>query len=189
MNSYNPAKHHRRSIRLRGYDYSQLGLYFVTLVCQDRAPLFGEVRDGIMYLNEIGRIASEELLHTQEVRDNIVLHEYIVMPDHIHRIIEIQYPKAATSAVGVFQSPGQTIGAIIRGYKIATIKRIKSLMNKGFCKGELQFAPTSAPTKIWQRNYYEHIIRSERAYRNMSRHIINNPRKWSEKEGKVVGAV
>jgi putative transposase len=159
-----------------------------------------------MYLNEMGRIASDEWLHTQEVRDNIVLHEYIIMPDHLHGIIEIQYPKVVNAAVGTFQSPSQTIGAIVRGYKIATIKRIKELLYKGGGKGELQFAPTSAPTyastsapaelldskgelqfaptnaptKIWQRNYYEHIIRTEAAYRNISRYIINNPRRWSE---------
>src|SRR5690606_31692230 len=186
MEQYNPNKHHRKSIRLAGYDYSQAGLYFVTLVCQDRAHLFGAIKDGIMYLNEFGQIAADEWLHTQEVRDNVVLHEYVVMPNHIHGIIEILFPKESNNIVGEFRSPSQTIGAIIRGYKIATIKRIKELVkrtkeskgedSKGeYSKGELQFAPT-APTattdptreiiksldyKIWQRNYYEHIIRDE----------------------------
>lgn len=210
MNQYNPHKHHRRSIRLAGYDYSQAGLYFVTLVCQDRAHLFGDIKDGIMYLNEFGQIAADEWLHTQEVRDNVVLHEFVVMPNHIHGIIEILFPKESNNIVGEFRSPSQTIGAIIRGYKIATIKRIKELVkrtkeskgedSKGeYCKGskgELQFAPT-APTvptartreiiksldyKIWQRNYYEHIIRDEKAYINISNYIIENPKRWINDE-------
>src|SRR5690606_17990719 len=213
MNQYNPHKHHRRSIRLAGYDYSQAGLYFVTLVCQDRAHLFGDIKDGIMYLNEFGQIAVDEWLHTQEVRDNVVLHEFVVMPNHIHGIIEILFPKESNNIVGEFRSPSQTIGAIIRGYKIATIKRIKELESKGEyskgeyskgeeSKGELQFAPTvptvptvpTAPTvrtreiiksldyKIWQRNYYEHIIRDEKAYININNYIIENPKRWINDE-------
>lgn len=194
MSNYNQNKHHRRSIRLVGYDYSQAGLYFVTLVCQDRAQLFGDIKDGIMYLNEFGQIAADEWLHTQEVRNNVVLHEFVVMPNHIHGIIEIQYPKESSNIVGAFKSPSQTIGAIVRGYKIATIKRIKELGSKGEnsksedskgeSKGELQFAPTtreiikSLEYKIWQRNYYEHIIRDEKAYNNISNYIIENPVKW-----------
>ncbi|QTV05354.1 transposase [Faecalibacter bovis] len=146
MEQYNPYKHHRKSIRLVGYDYSQAGLYFVTLVCQDRAHLFGDIKDDIMYLNEFGQLVADEWLHTQEVRDNVVIHEFIVMPNHIHGIIEILYPKESSNIVGAFKSPSQTIGAIVRGYKIATIKRIKELIkrtedNKGEdSKGELQFA-------------------------------------------------
>ena len=200
MSNYNPNKHHRRSIRLVGYDYSQAGLYFVTLVCQDRAQLFGDIKDGIMYLNEFGQIAAGEWLHTQEVRNNVVLHEFVVMPNHIHGIIEILYPKESSNIVSAFKSPSQTIGAIVRGYKIATIKRIKKIVkrteeSKGVdSKGELQFAPTATtvPTattreiiksldyKIWQRNYYEHIIRDEKAYINISNYIIENPLNWEE---------
>src|SRR5690606_326735 len=158
----------------------------------------GYIKDGIMYLNEFGQIAADEWLHTQEVRDNVVLHEFVVMPNHIHGIIEILFPKESNNIVGEFRSPSQTIGAIIRGYKIATIKRIKELESKGeYSKGELQFAPTAptAPTfptnptreiiksleyKIWQRNYYEHIIRDEKAYINISNYIIENPLNWEE---------
>ena len=199
MEQYNPDKHHRRSIRLVGYDYSQAGLYFVTLVCQDRAHLFGVVKDGIMYLNEFGQIAADEWLHTQEVRNNVVLHEFVVMPNHIHGIIEIQYPKESSNIVGAFKSPSQTIGAIVRGYKIATIKRIKELVkrteesNGVDSKGKLQFVPTATTAttreiiksldyKIWQRNYYEHIIRDEKAYINISNYIIENPKRWINDE-------
>ncbi|AMA48692.1 MULTISPECIES: transposase [Flavobacterium] len=244
---YNPNIHHRQSIRLKGYDYSQAGLYFITLCCEDRAPLFGHIENGKMILNSFGEIALTEWYHTEQVRDNCVIHESVVMPNHMHGIIEITQKKGTEDEIGKFQSPSQTIGSIIRGYKIATIKKIKDLIlennkdiistgelnsapnkgelnsasnigeldfapnkgeldfasnkgeldfasNKGeldfaLSTGELQFAPTAptAPTaeiiksldfKIWQRNYWEHIIRNENAYHRISNYIINNPQKW-----------
>ncbi|NBL65852.1 hypothetical protein GV828_11630 [Flavobacterium sp. NST-5] len=201
MNRYNPQKHHRRSIRLQGYDYSQEGLYFITICCQDRAHLFGKVVSGEMILNSYGEIAQEEWLNTTEIRDNVLLHEFVVMPNHFHSIIEIKFQKG-NNEIGKFQSPSQTVGAIIRGYKIATIKKIKDyILNIGEkssgrtnekinSTGELQFAPIApiAPTekikeldfKIWQRNYYEHIIRSEQAYERISDYIRNNPKRWND---------
>ncbi|MGC4129525.1 MAG: hypothetical protein QM564_08170 [Bergeyella sp.] len=202
MNQYNPNIHHRRSIRLKGYDYSQAGLYFITICCQDRACLFGEIVEGEMIFNTFGKIAWEEWLATEEIRDNCKIHESIVMPNHIHGIIEILYKgesQFAQTEIGKFQSPSQTIGSIIRGFKIATIKKIKDYIQEENLEkfnldnrsstGELQFAPTEiAPTekikelnfKIWQRNYYEHIIRNEQAYHRISEYIINNPKKWNE---------
>ncbi|HMY43295.1 MAG TPA: hypothetical protein PLW92_09570, partial [Chitinophagales bacterium] len=90
---YNPQKHHRRSIRLKGYDYAQAGLYFITICCQDRANLFGAIENGEMILNEYGQIAFEEWANTENIRDNCRIHEYIIMPNHIHGIIEIIFKK------------------------------------------------------------------------------------------------
>jgi putative transposase len=228
---YNPAIHKRRSIRLKGYDYAKAGLYFITLNCKDRHQFFGEVIKGEMYLNPIGVIAYQEWLNTEIVRANCKVHDFIIMPDHIHGIIEIQY-KIHTSSnrledVGTFQSPSMAVGSIVRGIKIAVIKKIKDYYHSQdlkeedgigmYCKhpdpvsqimsrGELQFATTHdlqfatthdlqfATTnelhqkikdlnfKIWQRDYYEKIIRHPRAYRNISRYIIQNPMKWSQKK-------
>lgn len=210
---YNPKIHHRRSIRLKGYDYSQSGLYFITICCQNRAPLFGEIENDEMILNEYGKIAATEWINTESIRDNIRLHEYIIMPNHIHGIIEIidrkgdcrgesqfaqnkddckgesQFAPTAPTAPTTtpFKSPSQTIGSIVRGYKIATIKKIKDhIIRTGEgksedSKGELQFAPTiikSLKYKIWQRNYYEHIIRDEKSHQIISEYIITNPQKW-----------
>lgn len=205
---HQPNKYYRKSIRFQGYDYSQAGLYFITICCQDRAHLFGSIESGKMILNAFGKIAWDEWFATEEIRSNCKIHESIVMPNHIHGIIEIVYKKekfaegdfhfapTAPSEIGKFKSPSQTIGSIIRGFKIATIKKIKDYIlenNRG--TGELQFAPTefapteSAPTteiikkldfKIWQRNYYEHIIRNEQAYHRISNYIINNPKNWKE---------
>lgn len=200
---YNPHIHHRRSIRLKGYDYAQAGMYFVTICVQDRINLFGEIENGEMNLNIYGQIAWQEWQATETIRDNTALHEFIVMPNHIHGIIEIlfqhkgddidlqidsKYNIHKQSLTGKFISPSQTIGAIIRGYKIATIKKIKDhILNSDSSTGELQFAPT-VPTeeiiqldyKIWQRNYYEHIIRNEQSYQTISNYIINNPAKWDD---------
>ncbi len=209
--NYNPNIHHRRSIRLKGYDYAQAGIYFLTLCAQNQVHLFGKIHNGKMELNTFGKIAQQEWIKTIEIRKNIALAEFIIMPNHIHGIIEIKYSKGNTENIGKFKSPTQTIGAIIRGYKGSTTKRIKILIGEikkteelfqrsgesapTSSTGGLQSAPTSsesAPTSeltqiisqidlyksIWQRDYYEHIIRDEKAYRNISNYIINNSKKW-----------
>jgi putative transposase len=186
MIQFDPQKHHRRSIRLKGYDYSKEGFYFITICCEDKAKIFGEIIDGKMILNDFGRIANEEWLNTANIRQNCKLHAHIIMPDHIHGIIEILFSENPNNQIGAFKSPSHTIGAFIRGFKIATIKRIKDyiLLGAGESKfasvtGELQFAPTDIIKKlnfkIWQRNYYEIIIRDELAYLNIARYIRNNP--------------
>lgn len=196
MSNYNPKKHHRKSIRLSGYDYSQAGLYFVTICCQDKICRFGHVENGTMVLNEYGQIAHDEWVKTAQIRPNVQLHEFVVMPNHIHGIIqlldirrlgELHSPNhnelhSLDDNWGVcktplrdnnwgvcktpLRGPSQTIGAIVRGYKSSVTKQINLL-----CAGD-------APIKLWQRNYYEHIIRNEQSYQRISEYIINNPAKW-----------
>ena len=86
---YNPQIHHRRSVRLRGYDYAQAGAYFITICTHERACLFGKITDGKMILNDAGKIANDEWLKTPELRKNVELDAFIVMPNHIHLIILI----------------------------------------------------------------------------------------------------
>jgi len=193
MNQFNPQRHHRRSIRLKGYDYSKEGFYFITICCENKAKIFGEIIDGKMILNDFGRIANEEWLNTTNIRQNCKLHAHIIMPDHIHGIIEILFSENPNNQIGAFKSPSQTLGAFIRGFKIATIKRIKDKIfssSGNSSWGELHFAPTEfAPMdiikklnyKIWQRNYYEIIIRDELAYLNIARYIRNNPKNHKTK--------
>jgi len=102
MNNYNPNIHHRRSIRLKGYDYSQSGLYFITICVQDRKCTFGEIygADAVwvknfqppqeMILNDVGKIADNCWLEIPIHFPNVVLHEHIVMPNHVHGIIELK---------------------------------------------------------------------------------------------------
>ena len=226
---YNPLLHHRRSIRLKNYDYSKEGLYFITLCSTQSLNIFGHISNGEMNLNTFGEIAAEEWLASAIIRKNISLGEFIIMPNHMHGIISIdcKIENDNKENLGKFKSPSQSIGAIIRGYKGATTKRINLLIreegNKIIAaresdsgdsfikdpvtgvlqfsptngptgnrkeKGRMQFAPTEAPTEaltglsgegsIWQRNYYEIIIRTDRAYQNISNYIINNPKSWTE---------
>jgi len=87
--AYNHEKHHRRSIRLKGYDYSQAGLYFITLCCHNRVCLFGNIENGRMILNEYGHIAYNEWMKTTEKRNNVELGEFVIMPNHIHGIVRL----------------------------------------------------------------------------------------------------
>ena len=86
---YNSEKHHRKSIRLKGYDYSRAGLYFITMCCQNRANVFGEIINGKMVLNQFGEIVRDEWEKSEIIRNEIKIFEYIVMPNHFHGIVEI----------------------------------------------------------------------------------------------------
>ena len=151
MNQYNPYVHNRKSIRLKGYNYSQPGLYFITICCQDRICHFGHIDNGKMILNEFGTITYNEWLKTPKLRPNVELGEFVIMPNHIHGIIrllgrgELNSPHKDVCDTSL-QSPSQTIGAIVRGYKSSVTK---------------QFGLLGFDGKLWQRNYYEHIIRDE----------------------------
>ncbi|HTO15460.1 MAG TPA: hypothetical protein VLZ83_06800 [Edaphocola sp.] len=253
---YNPNIHHRRSIRLKEYDYSQAGLYFITICCQDRICRFGHVENDEMILNQYGQIAFDEWVRTIELRNNVELGEFVIMPNHMHGIIrlfdrgelnspqtelnapqtelntfqtELNAPQTELNAfqtelnapkteLNTFQTelnapqtelnspktelnspqtelnapktelnttenkmdnnvekmgelnaplrgPSQTVGAIVRGYKSSVSRQLGLL---GFDE------------KLWQRNYYEHIIRNEKSHKNISEYIINNPAKWKD---------
>lgn len=178
----NRKPHHRRSIRLAGYDYASEGGYFITIVTQGRVCLFGEVVDGEMRLNDFGRIVHEEWFRSTVIRHEIELDmdEFVVMPNHIHGIVWIEDDgrdgKNVNSmgnnrqTVGAYshtplQSPSGTIGAIIRGFKGAVTTRINT-------NRDLKGVP------VWQRNYFEHIINSEHDYENIVNYIFLNPINW-----------
>jgi len=172
---YNPEVRHRRSIRLKGHDYSKTGAYFVTVCTQNRECLFGEVIEGQMRLNEIGRIVEDQWRNTTQLRPQIGLDAYIVMPNHFHGIVFIignrrgvlQY--APTRDRQSFRSPSQTIGAIIRGFKSATAKEINT-------------SRRTPGLPVWQRNYHEHIIRDENELNRVREYIALNPAGWAEDE-------
>jgi REP element-mobilizing transposase RayT len=218
----------RQSIRLSNYDYSQEGSYFITLVTQNRLHLFGKIEDGKMILNSLGKILEEEWKMTIQLRPNITLGEFIIMPDHMHMILTISSKmKKKEDKEWIHsnpKSPSHTIGAIIRGFKGASTKKINLFLNSTgesqfaptesqFAPTESQFAPTEsqlsptesqlsptqsqfdqnpqfAPTnsaefyknKIFQRNYYEHIIRNQHDYNRIEQYIIDNPMNWKKKK-------
>ena len=235
MNVYNPQMHNRRSIRFKGYDYTQAGLYFITICCQNRACLFGEIENGKMMLNDAGAIANDCWLNIPNHFPNAILHEYVIMPNHVHGIIELvganhhspktnhhspetnqhspetnqhspktnqyspktnQYspktnhhsPKTnhhspnipvigdnraknvsvigdnRAKNVSPLRSPSKTVGSVVRGFKIGVTKWMRQNTDTFY---------------IWQRNYWEHIIRDDISYENISQYIINNPTKWN----------
>lgn len=214
--AYDPPIHHRKSIRLKNYDYSQTGAYFVTICAHNRTPYFGEVKDGVMYLNRLGQLAETVWQGLPEKFAQIQLGEFVVMPNHVHGIIVInsdqkkdmkgvmnqgamnrapthsssmsktKQPERFVGAKLIAPSPQPTcqtiiskpknfveaqlivpsLGQLIRHFKAKSTFLMHRLMN------------SSIP--IWQRNYYEHIIRSESSYEMIAEYIQTNPRRWMD---------
>lgn len=202
---YDANIHHRRSIRLKGYDYSQAGLYFVTICCDDRQHRFGKIENGEMRLNEYGTIAYNEWAKLPERFPHFQLDVFQIMPNHMHAIIALNVRAGFTPAqnnepVGAGFTPAQNDGARNEGGQpqgiapteitptgvTPTVGEIvgayKSLVANGCLDiWRLKWAgmnPSPTMGKLWQRNYYEHIIRNETAYHTISTYIINNPVKW-----------
>lgn len=163
---YNPDKRRRRSIRLKDYDYSQAGAYFVTICTYNKECVFGDIKDGKIELSEIGKVASKYWVEIPEHFSCVQLDEFVVMPNHIHGIVII-------NSVGVqnfepLQHKYQhiipkSIGSIIRTYKSAVSHWCKT-------NGYVHFR--------WQRNYYEHVIRNANDLYEIREYIVNNPLKW-----------
>ncbi len=159
--TYDPNIHHRKSIRLKGYDYSQAGLYFITICVQDRACLFGEISMGKMKLNDAGEMVETEWLKLPERFQNIELHEFVVMPNHFHAILQIVAPTVVIQ---------KNIGEMMDAFKsITTVEYIRGVKKLGW---------GSFNGKLWQRDYYENIIRDEQAFQNISDYIANNPARF-----------
>lgn len=185
---YNPKKHHRKSIRLKDYDYSQAGYYFVTICTHAREQLLGKIENGKMILNEFGEILQDELLSTETIRSNIKIDYFQIMPNHIHFIIIIkeQYINyeivGKKSIVGVHcnepllqnteqfgKSTKNSIPTIVKLTKSSTTKRINEIRN-------------SPGIPVWQRNYFEHIIRNEKELFEIRKYIEYNPLNWKDDE-------
>jgi len=169
---YNGGLHHRRSIRLPGYDYAQAGAYFVTLCTHQCEWLFGEVVNGEMQLNAFGCVVEEEWLQTPIIRPYVQLDTFVIMPNHFHGIIVMTDDGRGTAPpcpyyTGQFGKPvAGSLPTIMRSYKSAVTKRINALRNT-----------PSAP--VWQRNYHEHVIRNETALSTIRTYIANNPLHWA----------
>jgi REP element-mobilizing transposase RayT len=157
----------RKTLRLKNYDYSSEGYYFITICTYKFINFFGEVINGAMILNDFGEIADTELLKTMKIRHNVLIEHYVIMPNHIHAIIQITEKVGAycdTPLQKQFRSPKNNLGSIVRGYKSAVTKQVNILRNNH--------------SHVWQRNYYEHIIRDEKSFLEIVDYIKNNPAKW-----------
>jgi REP element-mobilizing transposase RayT len=205
--TYNPDIHHRRSIRLREFDYRNAGAYFVTICAFQRECLFGEVVDGEMRLNGLG-VATEACWRAITNHfPNVQLDEFVIMPNHLHGIMDITTSESVGSNVGAKQassaSPGfdncgnnvddcnkgeaggsfasplrdgtvsGSLGAVIQNFKSVSTRKINKIRNNPGCP-------------VWQRNYYEHVIRNEADLANIRQYIVNNPLKWDLDENNPV---
>jgi putative transposase len=188
--------HHRKLLRLKGYDYSNAGLYFITICCQDRVWRFGRVDNGKMILNEFGQIANDEWTKLESRFENFELDVFQIMPNHMHGIIKLKEPQLGsgftpdhydhndqneTHAIETNNIQPNTIENNTSNKKPSIsdiVGAYKSLVSNA-CLEIYKFR-NQMMGKLWQRNYYEHIIRDERAYINISDYIVNNPAKWQE---------
>jgi putative transposase len=190
--TYNPDIHRRRSIRLPDYDYSQVGAYFVTIVTRNRENLFGEIVREEMKLNDMGILVKNEWQRLTSRFHNIKVDEFVVMPNHLHGIICIldgknvgawqekncrtQIPFFATPLPDDASLPSNeprlpippASGSL--GNIAGSFKSISARLINGF-----RHTPGNP---IWQRNYYEHVIRNEKSYDEISAYIANNPAQW-----------
>ena len=184
----------RRSLRLKHYDYSQEGYYFITIVTQNREHFFGEIIESTMILNDAGRMIDTLWNEITLDFENIKLHAFVIMPNHIHGIIEICNNTVGVPLVGTLnidlvgthkinskkikttsRAPikgALTIGDIIGAFKSKTTNHYIKMVKKGMV--------SPFDKRLWQRNYYEHIVRDEGDYIRLSTYIKNNPQKWEE---------
>ena len=182
--TFNPDIHHRKSIRLRGYDYSQAGMYFVTICTQGRQCLFGGVENGgVMNLNGAGEMVFATWDEIPAHYAGVEIDQFVVMPNHIHGIITL-VGATPCGCPDVDYSPGgegQARGPAPTGLSLSdVVQRYKTMTTKRYTDGVKQNGWQPFSEKLWQRNYYEHIIRDEAAYLKIAEYIQTNPLRWQE---------
>jgi len=183
---FDPQKHHRRSIRLKGYDYSSEGAYYVTIVAQGRECLFGEIVDGEMKLNEAGEMVVRWWNELPNKFPNIELGEFVVMPNHFHGIIFIMANVGADLRVcpdgeeNTSTQKGEHVGSPLRKTLSQMVQWFKTMTTNEYIRGVKQSNWKPFIGKVWQRNYYEHIIRNEKELQQKTDYILVNPSRWDE---------
>ncbi|MCX6224192.1 MAG: transposase [Bacteroidia bacterium] len=190
------VKKNRHTIRLSKYHYSDWGRYFITLKTEKNRHLFGFIQSGKMILNDFGRIVAQEWEKTAQIRPDVKIDEYIIMPDHIHGIIIIDPSRRGdprspmnnsnvspmdqhtpgtpplpgyriTPTGGIIAPQSASLAAILSGFKSAVTRQIN------------QARKTTVP-QVWQRNYYERIIRYSGEFYNVRQYIRNNASNWNK---------
>lgn len=166
---YDAHFHHRRSVRLLEYDYSFPGSYYVTICTRDKRHLFGRILNDQMRRNDCGEIAHREWFRSAELRQDIALDAFIVMPNHVHGIIIIRRGIPPTRDAPTVERFGKLVAGslptLVRAYKSAVTKSINESLN-------------TPGSPVWQRNYYEHVIRDEEEMNRIREYIMTNPLRW-----------
>ncbi len=165
--------HHRRSIRLRGYDYAEDGAYFVSICTQGRASLFGAVADGEIRPNEAGRMIQAVWDELPTHYPGVYVDAFMIMPNHVHGIIVLA-GAAPCDRPGTEQAQGPAPTMSLPD----VIHRFKTMTTKRYAEGVKQSGWQGFASRLWQRNYYEHIIRNERSLNRIQEYIAANPREW-----------
>ena len=192
-----PRVFHRRSIRLKGYDYTQSGAYFVTLVTQGRECLFGEIAAGEMRLNRFGQIAKREWERLSKRFPAVQIDAYVIMPNHVHGIIVIRgrgtaelltdndseilrrAPTWKSIAAADTDNPRriptnrEQFGQPVPGSIPTIIRSYKSAVTY-----RVNLIRNSGPAQVWQLNYYDHVVRDEAELNRIRQYISNNPLQW-----------
>ena len=173
----------RHSIRLKNYNYSKSGLYFITICTENRECLYGDIIDGKMVLNNVGNIIEKIWNKISERFNNVELDEFQIMPNHIHGIIVIVgagfMPARGWATTRVAPTAvDTTVGDIIGTFKsLTTNEYIMNVKNHNW---------PSFDKRLWQRNYYEHIIRNEYSLNKIRQYIKNNPTNWNEDRNNLI---
>ena len=153
----------RRSMRLRDHDYSTPGAYFITACTQNRSLMFGRVIDGKMVGNRLGAVVEDCWSQLPDHYQNVSLDAFVLMPNHIHGIVVIESPPAGVAAA----SARHGVSEIVRAFKTFSSRKINATRG-------------SPGASVWQRGFYDHVIRGERELDRVRAYIMDNPRKWSE---------
>jgi REP element-mobilizing transposase RayT len=170
---YDPHKHHRRSIRLPGYNYASAGAYFLTITTQVRWPWFGRINEGQLQLNAAGQMVLE-IWHSLPTRFSfIALDEAILMPDHFHALLWIT---ADRNDQPTPTRPAGTAEGSLGRY----VQAFKSLSTNSYIHGVRERGWPPFEQRLWQRNYYERIVRDDQELQRVRAYIVNNPARWSE---------
>ena len=175
---YNADIHHRKSIRLKGYDYAQAGLYFITLCTQNRECLLGEIKEGEMILNNAGNMMAKWYDELENKFLDIRCHEMIIMPNHFHCIVQNVGSVGADLRVCPDKLETDFEDEHIGSPLHRVVQWFKTMTTNEYIRGvkTLNWQPFNG--KLWQRNYWEHIIRNENAYNRIAQYIIHNPQNW-----------
>jgi REP element-mobilizing transposase RayT len=190
-----PTQHHRRSIRLKNYDYSQPGAYFVTVVAQDRQLLFGEVDATALRLNAAGQMVERWWAKITQKYPTLASDEFVVMPNHFHGIVvisggpvvapvDIGQPHGAAPTIDDDDGPPRgvapTVNGESRGPTLGDVMDwLKTMTTNAYIQGVERMGWQRFRGRLWQRNYYEHVVRDEEELNRIRQYIACNPLQWA----------
>ncbi len=195
---FDPKIHHRRSIRLQGYDYSRSGAYYVTIVAYERECLFGQVINGEMQLNQSGQIVQRAWFDLPNHYPHVELDSFCIMPNHVHAVIMLndgrggsigEAPESHITISGNEPLPDGTQtrpyrpgGAQTRPYMALKRHPLSEIVRafKSFSARRINALRRTAGIPVWQRNYYEHIIRNDDEHNRIQIYIESNPVNWMD---------